>query len=124
VTGVAAGVATIYYVVTNSCGADSAAKAITVLSTECAEGAPLYKSPGYGIRLFPNPASGPFYLVVSSPLNEEAHIIISNVVGTKIEELWRPVNTEILLNLNAGAGIYILSVHTATGVFNSRLIVR
>ncbi len=65
--------------------------------------------------VFPNPNKGVFSLRISSVINEEATIIITDVLGRKVAELTMLTNADKKVELNNPAGFYyILAVAQST----------
>lgn len=126
VTGVAPGVDTIFYSLTNSCGTVRAKQVVNVLSPmECNdEVRPLNIAGGNLIRLFPNPNSGMFVLNLYAQNEEELHIVITDEIGGKVNEFTTITNKDTPVYLNAPAGIYILSALTSKDNYTVKLIIQ
>ncbi len=123
VTGVATGTATIKYKVTGSCGTDSATRVITVTpATPCVTGImPVVFADE--LKLFPNPNSGAFSLNVLSLTDEQAHVVITNILGGKVSEFTIETNTLKEINIGQPAGIYFISASTEHKKYFVKMVV-
>ncbi len=124
VTGVAAGIATIKYTVSNGCGPRSATHAVTVLSNEDCD----TKTNGVVVnqeelKVFPNPNAGSFTMNVVADIDEDAHIIITNITGEKVREFNTTTNKVVELQLNGATGIYFLSATTGHGTYVAKVVI-
>ena len=122
VFGVAAGVATITYTLTNACGTYTATHDITVLSTaDCNAGVHSTTGVMDELHISPNPNSGAFTLNLVSGADEQATVVITNVVGEKISVLNTITNKTIDISLDVPAGIYFISATTAHGRYSGKV---
>jgi hypothetical protein len=55
--------------------------------------------------------------------NEQAHIIITNIVGEKVKELTAATNNVVDIKLGEAAGVYFLSATTSTGTYVAKVVV-
>jgi hypothetical protein len=126
VAGVAAGIDTIAYTVTNSCGTVTARLRVKVLSvTAChTYASETEKQQGTELKIFPNPNSGAFTMNLLSGLDEEALVVISNIAGGKVKEFSTKTNKEIDIKLPVPPGIYILTVFSGYERYNAKVIIR
>jgi hypothetical protein len=76
-----------------------------------------------GISISPNPVFDALHVVLNS--NERIlQLIIYNAAGVKIYENKTILNNTLVVDTKAfSAGIYIVAVHTAGGVYNQRVSV-
>ncbi len=104
--GMTAGLDTVFYKVTNVCGTDSVQKILKV--NICEGGVPGINgiaSPA----IFPNPGKGNFTIRLSSDIDEQVQIVISNILGQKVKEFTASTNNDVNFDLKERAGIYLLS---------------
>lgn len=126
VTGIAAGADNIIYTATNSCGTVNASLTITVLSTiECSE---LSVGSFSGLasadlKIFPNPNHGTFAVNLLSNSNEQVNIVITNIIGEKVQEITTATNKLTGIILNEPQGMYILRAITSTGQYVAKLMI-
>jgi hypothetical protein len=120
ITGMAAGADTIYYIVTNACGADTATHAVNV--RHCPSSVTTI-NPKDEINIYPNPANGAFTVTISSLYNEEVRIVITDPPGNKIKTVTTHTNNPTDISLNAPAGIYFLSATTTHGTVSEKIVV-
>jgi uncharacterized protein YjdB len=73
--------------------------------------------------VYPNPNDGAFVLNVPSMFDEEASVIVSNILGVKIQELKVATNKEVGLKLDT-PGIYIVTIFTSQGTQSIKVNVR
>ena len=111
VTGITPGSDSVWYIVTNTCGADTAIFRIGVRSEIlCAEGINQIINPQpSAIALFPNPSHGSFTLNLSAPEDVPALITITNVLGQKVKEWTVSTNKETIFHLSEPPGIYFVT---------------
>ena len=77
-----------------------------------------------GLSISPNPNAGSFALHISSPANEDAILIITNVLGEKIKEVTAVTNTATELHIDAPPGMYFISATTSRGSQSTKVVVR
>ena len=112
----AGGSATISYTVTNSCGTLSATIPVNVISQViCALNVKTSHEAGEAIEVYPNPNKGTFTLNLVSDKNEQAQIIVTNLVGEKVKEFTIQTNKVSDVQLNQAPGIYFLQATTSAG---------
>ena len=116
VTGIAAGMDTIYYSIANECGPAVAAFPITILdrsSCDTSSGIKISGAGMNGIKVYPNPNEGSFTVVVNSSVGELMQISITNVTGEVVKEYTATTNAISVVKLDQPAGVYFLSASTA-----------
>lgn len=124
VTGVATGVDTIKYSVTTACGSDSTKKVVTVTpATPCVSGISNPFATNDELKLYPNPNRGSFSLNVLATIDEEAHIIVTNIVGAKVREFTIKTNEVNDITLNQPPGVYFLSATTLNTKYFVKIVV-
>ncbi len=121
VTGVSPGVDTIKYINTNGCGIFTSRFVIYVRTIkECTEG--IFQTDQLTeLKIFPNPNQGIFTMNLLSDIDEELHIVITNVTGEKIKEIITTTNKTINIKLDSPAGIYLLSASTMHGRYFAKI---
>ena len=126
VTGVSAGGVTITYTLTNSCGSGHATHAVTVLSPASCGGL-IVSGPGSGqgeqLVIAPNPNKGTFTMNLTSDLDEQIQVTITNVIGQKIKEFTTTTNKLTDIQMSEAAGIYLLNATTSTGSHVVKVII-
>ena len=87
-------------------------------------GAPVVKATAAHLSVFPNPAvHGAFTCNITANTNEEAKIVITNVLGEKVKEINATTNKATEIKLQAPPGIYFLSALTKDEKFVTKLVV-
>ena len=121
VYGVATGIDSIVYTVTNSCGAANTYFYFTVSgSTTGINNA----SAGMDkLLVMPNPAKDNFTVTVSSSKNEQVNITITSVTGAKLKEITGTTNQPIDASVNMPAGIYLVNAATATANMSGKIVI-
>ncbi len=122
--GVVPGNDTVIYTIINSCGIVSAIFPFVVSSYSACrtevEGLP--GAAIAGLHLYPNPSEGTFSITLTSGIDEQAQITITNVIGEKVLELNTTTNKETSLTLDKPAGVYFISARTANERYNGKLL--
>jgi hypothetical protein len=111
VTGVATGTATIKYKVTTACGTDSTTKVVVVKAATtggCNVGTVNTAVISGELHVYPNPNRGAFTLSLLSNTSDDAHIVITNLVGTRVNEFTIAPNKATDIKLNQPPGIYFI----------------
>jgi sugar lactone lactonase YvrE len=125
VTGVAPGLVTLRYVVSNSCGNDTAHFRLRVKRPEdCLSGIGSLQLIANGIHFYPNPNQGTFIAYLNSLSNDDALLTISDLLGQKVYQSTLAANKETDIKLDVPSGIYLV-VATLNGErFTSHLVVQ
>jgi len=125
VVGVAAGIDTIFYTVTNGCGSATAKLRVRVQSLAAcrAEVGPVAPATITELKVFPNPNAGAFTMNLSSGYDEEVHVVIMNVTGARVREFTTTTNKATEIALDPVAGIYLVSASTPGGRYFAKVIV-
>lgn len=121
IIGLAAGTDTILYIVDRGCGADTARHVITVVPCSLHTGAVAENSSA--IILAPNPNSGTFSMLISSPYNEDAHVVITDALGRKVKDIVTETNKEKQVT-GCPPGIYFVTAITSHDRVGTKVIVR
>jgi hypothetical protein len=123
VTGLTAGTDTVAYtVVVAGCSPAVAHREVYVV--DCPLGAGNMKMQQYeNVKVYPNPNNGTFTINVSASVNEEARVVITNMLGQAVREIACLTNKNIEVQLVAPAGVYFISVVTREGIMNEKVMV-
>lgn len=115
VTGSVAGVDTVIYTVMNTCGIQDAFFYLTVFpASHCNAGVNTIINQNTGVlNISPNPNSGSFTLNLLSGMQEEAWIVISNILGEKVKEFVCETNHTVALQMDVPSGVYFISATSA-----------
>lgn len=125
VTGVSAGIDTILYIISNTCGADTALFRLKVLPLWlCAAGVQNTASAALSVSAYPDPNNGNFILKVSSPTSRNVEVVITNLLGEKIKEINASTNQETEIKLDVPPGIYFLTALTEAGKQVHKVIIQ
>jgi type IX secretion system substrate protein len=127
VNGVAPGIDTITYTVTNGCGSAVARFRVKVLSAVACSHLGIVETGNgnqTGLKIYPNPNGGIFTLNLLSENEEKVDVVISNVLGERVATLSTTTNKPTDLKLDLAPGIYLVSATAAGGVYNAKFIVR
>jgi len=125
VTGVTAGVDTVVYTVTNSCGTATAKFPITVLpASDCTTGSgSVATSIEPSLNIYPNPSNGVISISVFDNLYTETKVTITNVVGKIVMERIIPTNVVSKMEIQAEAGVYFVSSFAGTKTLYKKLVI-
>jgi hypothetical protein len=61
------------------------------------------------IKLYPNPNNGDFTLHITTSVNDDALIVITDMTGRRIKETKARTNSNISFNIDAPSGVYIVT---------------
>ena len=104
----------------------TAADTITIYATVTSCASTFVNSVNAGaienIQLYPNPNNGVFTLNISSPVNENVSVIITNLVGEKVKEFTTITNALSTIDLSAPAGIYFINLTAAHNHFKKKFV--
>jgi hypothetical protein len=75
------------------------------------------------MNIVPNPNTGSFKLLLSTPNTEKATIVITNTIGQKIKELVVDTNQPTEILLDEATGVYFISATIKTQRFSCKVIV-
>jgi Secretion system C-terminal sorting domain len=76
------------------------------------------------LSVFPNPAShGIFTCNIITDTNDDAKLVITNILGQVVLRASCITNTPSSITLNAPPGLYFITAHTSTGKITSKLVV-
>jgi len=90
----------------------------------CSLGTPLNSAATIAaLLLSPNPNVGSFSMTMRSPGNEQAQVVIKNIVGETVKEFTTTTNTPTNILLDVANGIYFVNVTTGTGKWCEKVTV-
>jgi len=122
-TGVSAGMVNVVYSVTNLCGTATATYPLRVRSSGCPTQVSSIASRGAPV-ITPNPNDGNFSINLGLNNNEQVHLIVSDVLGKMVKEIYTHANGSINIHLDAPEGIYFLSAVTEHGTTVNKVVLR
>ena len=124
-TAVSEGAANIIYSVTNTCGTATASKGIYVRSSaECNTGIATTTKDQEVLHIWPNPSNGNFVVEVQSPTNTDMQVSITSITGISLQHLPGTTNHPLNIKLTQAPGIYLVSVITAAGSYEVKVVIR
>ena len=123
VTGIpGGGLDTIRYIVTNSCGSDTASHPMKIY-IDCESGIAPVSATTNELSISPNPNTGAFSLLLSSPFTEGGVATITNILGKKVQQVNFVTNNAVSVALHLPAGLYLIAAETPHGRYVSRVSV-
>ena len=128
VTGITAGVDTIFYTMVGECSSAGAVFPMTVLAVHQCNESVSSLSTGLGqageiLRVWPNPSDGTFSVVLSSDVDEIVKILISNIVGEKVREVSGVTNTVMEIKLNDASGVYFINASASGSTYVAKVAI-
>ena len=75
------------------------------------------------LLLYPNPAHGNVTVVVTTSINEQAQLTITNLLGEKVAEYSIETNKPANIRLDERAGNYFVTASTPQGTQSAKLVV-
>jgi Secretion system C-terminal sorting domain len=78
---------------------------------------------GEVLSVYPNPNSGFFTLNLSSPVNEPANVVVTNIMGAEVMRFITTTNKETEINLHVAKGMYFFCVSTESGRWVRKVVV-
>ena len=110
VIGVATGLDSIKYTVSNPCGNAVVAYSVYVKTPgECTNSVKNIQLSTAGLSVYPNPSHGVFNIKYTGAGNELLHFTITNMVGEQVTTIDLPNDKETELNMAVSPGIYYIS---------------
>jgi hypothetical protein len=125
VSGVATGITTISYAISNSCGTQSATKVVFVKpASECKTGVTTFISHNDGMSIYPNPTSGDFIIDVPAT-GKVVSVQITDIAGQTIRQ-WMPdmnnTTHKVPVTLtNLASGTYMVKVVVDGMVYRQKI---
>ena len=75
------------------------------------------------LSIYPNPCSGNFTLNIFSAFNEQATVVVTNMIGQKVLETKGATNTPTSLQVEGTSGVYFINASTATNHWSEKIVV-
>ena len=123
VTGVAPGVDTIVYTVTNSLGCSASTEYIVTIHPDIPTSVVTNTKVSGGMRIAPNPAHGTVTITVDLAVEGPVAIDIYNTVGQLVGSVNGVANQPIQTSINLAPGVYQLRSIANGSVYTGRLVV-
>ena len=123
VTGVAPGVDTIVYTVTNSLGCSASTEYIVTIHPDIPTSVVTNTKVSGGMRIAPNPAHGTVTITVDLAVEGPVAIDIYNTVGQLVGSVNGVANQQIQTSINLAPGVYQLRSIANGSVYTGRLVV-
>ena len=76
-----------------------------------------------GVSIYPNPSAGVFMVNITSNDNEQAAVVITNVLGETVRNMSIATNKTQSIDLDVATGVYFFTATTANGKWNGKLVV-
>ncbi|MCD6011940.1 MAG: endo,4-beta-xylanase precursor [Flavipsychrobacter sp.] len=114
------GSSTLTYTVTNSCGVGSGTY---VLTLTVVNGVNTIAKNQEAINIFPNPNSGAFTFNLAAEQDEQAKVVITNILGEKVKEMTVSTNKPYHVMCDVPAGLYMLTATTANGTYSGKVTI-
>ncbi len=121
VTGVTPGIDTVSYTVADTCGTAVARHKILVKDCHVSINDPGFAH-GVGFSVFPNPNDGTFTVTLPTAGTGSTHIVVTNMVGEKVQEVATTGNSA-QLKLDVPSGMYFVNVCADAYIFNTKIVV-
>ncbi len=98
--------------------------AIPVTVTDCHVGvAEAVLLHGNKLQIMPNPSDGFFNLFYESDETKDVHVIVTNILGQRVDEFLMSPNKDFSFHLTRPTGIYVITVVTGNAVISERIII-
>ncbi|NDC41025.1 MAG: T9SS C-terminal target domain-containing protein [Chitinophagia bacterium] len=120
VRGRAAGLDTIKYAITNTCGTSTAIYLVTVTASKPGETTPV--AAGNDISVYPNPSTGLVNVELSAAIEAGAAVTVTNTAGVVVYSA--PVSnqrTPVDMS-NYAAGMYYITLHNGENTYQVKLL--
>lgn len=126
VSGMLPGADTVTYTLSSACGNSVAIHPVTVYSiAQCDSAASVGVVTGsnYGLLLSPNPAHGSVNINLTAAITENATVIMTNSIGTKVKEWTISTNTNNEAVLDVPSGIYLITVVNSNVRYTAKIVI-
>ena len=121
VKGISAGTDTIMYTVTNFCGQNTERHIVSVKLCPSLVGT--INAIKNALNIYPNPGNGTFTLSLTTPDEEPAQVVITDVMGAQVKEISMTTNHPASIKLQSPPGVYFLNAVTAHGVWSEKVVI-
>ena len=115
VTGIASGIDSAVYTVTNSCGTAVTKYPLKVRTFASCNTMVNAIADQNAVSIYPNPSHGNFSIALPAGSTESASVIFTDITGRKIKSVTVVPGTTMQIVLDKPAGIYFATVITTTG---------
>jgi hypothetical protein len=78
---------------------------------------------GEELVVAPNPNKGSFNMNLTSDLDEQIQVTITNVIGQKVKEFTTTTNKVTDIQMGEAVGIYLLNANTSNGSHVAKVII-
>ncbi|HLN52438.1 MAG TPA: T9SS type A sorting domain-containing protein [Lentimicrobium sp.] len=90
---------------------------------------PLTPSPGdsverYSAKIWPNPSIESFNLKVQSPSHQDIKIIISDLMGKKVEEFFMDNNASVIFGKMFSPGLYVIRIKQGSEIMSTFKLIK
>lgn len=125
VYGISPGATTIKYLVSNSCGTDSATQTVTVVAASlCTTGILPANGATTILHMYPNPSRGTFTIRSASSIEEKVDLIVVNMVGERVREFTIYTDHATEIELDQPPGIYFIKIVNGSPGYVAKLIIQ
>jgi hypothetical protein len=112
----------VIYVVTNSCGADTAYYQFFYNCDKTGVGVVATNRP-YQLQIYPNPATGDFIISVPAADDEAVSVVITNLTGEKVAVYNLYTNQNFVVKLAQPEGVYFITATLRNTVMTGKVII-
>lgn len=123
-TGVAAGVDTVMYTVSNHCGTSTSYYPVVIIDGKLCNSSLSNHDNGLSFKLFPNPNSGQFNIQFPTTTNNDIQITVRNMYGQVVSTINVKDAKQTSVKMDIPAGIYSVEAVIANSKYTQMLIVR
>ena len=124
VTGVSAGMDTVIYTWTGQCGTATTTFPMLIRSVGCPNGLDDPHTEGSDvIKVYPEPSKGIVNCLVKTAANERVRLVVTNVMGAKVNEFSIMSNRNVALGIDAPAGVYYVTAYTGNQKFSTKITI-
>jgi uncharacterized protein YjdB len=114
------GTATITYTYTNLCGSTHASYTFTIANPA---GVVTVNGNKADLKVYPNPSNGNFTVNLQTASDEQAMIVVTNILGEKVKEINGSTNANFPIKLDQPAGVYHVSVVSGGATYSATVVV-
>ena len=96
---------------------------LTVMKYGTNTGVSNINDPDAVLAIYPNPNTGSFTVRISSSANEDATVVITDILGEKVKEINTITNTTAQIQIDNPPGMYFISAASAHGTQSAKVVV-